>query len=123
MWQKHGVVPGRIEDTGSIPPTKKEAEGQAPAGPNRQEVDPREAEEHRAEEEHRKALAEEEMEQVGQAERLEEEHDPSPEEQGQEWREQRREQVAAGLQERHAAQVRAPLQVSANGECGSVRIG
>ncbi|XP_058517490.1 Golgi integral membrane protein 4 [Ochotona princeps] len=104
VWQKQEAVPGRIEDMNSISPTKKEAEGQAPVGPDRQEVDPREAEEHRAEEEHQKALAEEEMEQVGQAERLEEEHDPSPEEQGQEWREQRGE-VAAGLRERHAAQV------------------
>lgn len=38
------------------------------------QVEPREPEERQVEEEHRKALEEEEMEQVGQAEHLEEEH-------------------------------------------------
>ena len=41
------------------------------------------------EEEHRRALEEEAMEQVGRPEHLEEEHDPSPEEQDREWTEQR----------------------------------
>ena len=46
------------------------------------------------EEEHRRALEEEAMEQVGRPEHLEEEHDPSPEEQDREWAEQREREEA-----------------------------
>lgn len=62
------------------------------------------------EEEHRRALEEEAMEQVGQAERLEEEHDPSPEEQDQEWRKQHEPGEEANLLGGHApAQVQGHL--------------
>jgi hypothetical protein len=39
---------------------------------------------------------------VGQAEHLEEEHDPSPEEQDREWKEQQEQKEAARLLEGHA---------------------
>ncbi|XP_058151228.1 Golgi integral membrane protein 4 isoform X3 [Dasypus novemcinctus] len=88
--KNHEAFPGRREETKPYPPTQKEAAFQAPALLSQREAEPRETEEHQVEEEHRKALEEEEMEQVGQAEHLEEEHDPSPEEQDREWKEQNR---------------------------------
>ncbi|KAK2090622.1 Golgi integral membrane protein 4 [Saguinus oedipus] len=102
VWQNHEAIPGGAEETKLYAPTHKEAEFQAPPEPIQQEVEPREHEEHQVEEEHRKALEEEEMEQVGQAEHLEEEHDPSPEEQDREWKEQREQREAANLLEGHA---------------------
>ncbi|XP_036754228.2 Golgi integral membrane protein 4 isoform X2 [Manis pentadactyla] len=102
VWQKHAAVPGRTEEIKHYPPTQKEAEFQAPAELNQQGVEPREPEEHQVEEEHRKALEEEAMEQVGQAEHLVEEHDPSPEEQEREWKEQREQKETASLPEGHA---------------------
>lgn len=102
VWQKHEAVPGRTEETKPYPPTQKEAEFQAPTGLNQQEAEAREPEEHQVEEEHRKALEEEAMEQVGRAERLEEEHDPSPEEQDREWKEPQDQRDAANRLEGHA---------------------
>nr|XP_058919634.1 Golgi integral membrane protein 4 isoform X3 [Kogia breviceps] len=97
VWQNHEAVPGRTEETTPYPPTQKEAEFRAPADLTRQEAGRREPEGRQVEEEHRRALEEEAMEQVGQAEHLEEEHDPSPEEQqDREWTE-RREQKEAEL--------------------------
>ncbi|EPQ06974.1 Golgi integral membrane protein 4 [Myotis brandtii] len=87
-WQDHGAVAGRTEETKQDPPSQKEAELQA-AELHQPQAEAREPEGHQVEEEQRKALEEEAMEQVGQAERLEEEHDPSPEEQDREWKEQR----------------------------------
>ncbi|XP_023979997.1 Golgi integral membrane protein 4 [Physeter macrocephalus] len=102
VWQNHEAVPGRTEETTPYPPTQKEAEFQAPADLTRQEAGRREPEGRQVEEEHRRALEEEAMEQVGQAEHLEEEHDPSPEEQqDREWTE-RREQKEAELLEGQA---------------------
>ncbi|XP_043329743.1 Golgi integral membrane protein 4 isoform X3 [Cervus canadensis] len=89
VWQKHEAAPGRTEETKPYPSTQKEAEFQAPVELTQQEAGPREPEERQAEEEHRRALEEEAMEQVGRPEHLEEEHDPSPEEQDREWTEQR----------------------------------
>ncbi|XP_013000951.3 Golgi integral membrane protein 4 isoform X2 [Cavia porcellus] len=97
IWQKQEAMPGRAEKMQSYTPTQKGAEFQAAAEHNPQEVEAREPEVRQVEEEHRKALEEEEMEQVGQAERLEEEHDPSPEEQDQDWREQRAQKEAASM--------------------------
>ncbi|XP_037697184.1 Golgi integral membrane protein 4 isoform X2 [Choloepus didactylus] len=99
VWQNHEAIPGGTEEAKPSPPTKKEAEFQAPARLGPRGAEPREADVRQAEEEHRKALEEEEMEQVGQAERLEEEHDPSPEEQDREWKEQRGQKEAANLLE------------------------
>uniref|UniRef100_A0A8C9PDC4 Golgi integral membrane protein 4 n=1 Tax=Spermophilus dauricus TaxID=99837 RepID=A0A8C9PDC4_SPEDA len=93
--EKHEAMPRRTEDAKPYFPTQKEAQ------PNQQVVPP-EPEAHQVEEEHRKALEEEEMEQVGQAEHLEEEHDPSPEEQDREWKEQQERNQAANLLEGHA---------------------
>ncbi|XP_055425117.1 Golgi integral membrane protein 4 isoform X1 [Bubalus kerabau] len=89
VWQNHEAAPGRTEETKPYPSTQKEAEFQAPAELTQQEAGPREPEERQVEEEHRRALEEEAMEQVGRPEHLEEEHDPSPEEQDREWAEQR----------------------------------
>lgn len=106
-WQNHGAMAGRTEETKHDPPSQKEAELQA-AELHQPQAEAREPEGHQVEEEQRKALEEEAMEQVGQAERLEEEHDPSPEEQDREWKEQR-EQREDG-QEGHAqAEVRVHL--------------
>ncbi|XP_045857869.1 Golgi integral membrane protein 4 isoform X3 [Meles meles] len=100
-WQTHEAVPPRTEETKLAPPTQKEAEFQAPElKPHGAEA--REPEERQVEEEHRRALEEEAMEQVGQAERLEEEHDPSPEEQDREWREQHEPGEEANLLGGHA---------------------
>lgn len=102
-------MPGRAEKMQSYTPTQKGAEFQAAAEHNPQEVEAREPEVRQVEEEHRKALEEEEMEQVGQAERLEEEHDPSPEEQDQDWREQRAQKEAASMLGGHPqAEVQTP---------------
>lgn len=79
------AMPRRTEEK-PLSSMQKEAGFQALEEQN--QVEPREPEERQVEEEHRKALEEEEMEQVGQAEHLEEEHDPSPEEQDREWRDQ-----------------------------------
>nr|XP_019591325.1 PREDICTED: Golgi integral membrane protein 4 isoform X5 [Rhinolophus sinicus] len=102
VWRKHEAVAGRPEETKPYPPTQKEADLQAAAELNQQEAEAREPEERQVEEEHRKALEEEAMEQVGQAEHLEEEHDPSPEEQDREWKEQREQGEAADLLEGRA---------------------
>lgn len=83
--QNHDAMPRRTEEK-PLSSMQKEAGFQALEEHN--QVEPREPEERQVEEEHRKALEEEEMEQVGQAEHLEEEHDPSPEEQDREWRDQ-----------------------------------
>ncbi|KAM5154138.1 Golgi integral membrane protein 4 isoform 2-T2 [Callospermophilus lateralis] len=101
VWPKHEAMPRRTEDAKPYFPTQKEAHFQTVAQPNQQVVPP-EPEAHQVEEEHRKALEEEEMEQVGQAEHLEEEHDPSPEEQDREWKEQQERNQAANLLEGHA---------------------
>nr|XP_025735147.1 Golgi integral membrane protein 4 isoform X1 [Callorhinus ursinus] len=101
-WQTHEAVPRRMEETKLYPPTQKEAEFQAPVELKQPEAEGREPEERQVEEEHRKALEEEAMEQVGRAERLEEEHDPSPEEQDREWKEQREPREEANLLGGHA---------------------
>ncbi|XP_030896523.1 Golgi integral membrane protein 4 isoform X1 [Leptonychotes weddellii] len=101
-WQTHEAVPRRMEETKLYRPTRKEAEFQALAELKQHEAEGREPEERQVEEEHRKALEEEAMEQVGQAERLEEEHDPSPEEQDREWKERREPREEANLLGGHA---------------------
>ncbi|XP_032486129.1 Golgi integral membrane protein 4 isoform X5 [Phocoena sinus] len=102
VWQNHEAVPGRTEETEPYPPTQKEAGFQAPAELTQREAGRGEPERRPAEEEHRRALEEEAMEQVGQAEHLAEEHDPSPEEQRhREWAE-RRERKEARLLEGQA---------------------
>uniref|UniRef100_A0A8C6W5T0 Golgi integral membrane protein 4 n=1 Tax=Nannospalax galili TaxID=1026970 RepID=A0A8C6W5T0_NANGA len=101
VWQNHEAAPARTEEVKPFPSLQKEAEFQAPAEQN-QQVEARRPEEHQVEDEHRKALEEEEMEQVGQAEHLVEEHDPSPEEQDREWQDQPGEKEAAHLLDGHA---------------------
>ncbi|XP_006972727.1 Golgi integral membrane protein 4 isoform X3 [Peromyscus maniculatus bairdii] len=101
VWQNHEAAPRRTEEK-PFSSMQKEAGFQAPAEQN--QVEPREPEEHQVEEEHRKALEEEEMEQVGQAEHLEEEHDPSPEEQDREWRDQQGQDAAHLLDGRPQAE-------------------
>lgn len=91
-----------MEETKLDPPTQKEAEFQAPAELKPRGAEAREPEERQVEEEHRRALEEEAMEQVGQAERLEEEHDLSPKEPGREWREQHEPGEEANLLGGHA---------------------
>lgn len=110
-WQNHEAVPTRREEK-PLSSVQKEARFQAPE--ERNEVEPRPPEEHRVEEEHRKALEEEEMEQVGQAERLEEEHDPSPEEQEREWRDQQGQNTAHLLDGRPQAEVEHSTKATAN---------
>lgn len=104
VWQNHEAVPGRTEEIKPYPPTQKEADFPAPAELTQQEARPREPEERQVEEEHRKALEEEAMEQVGQAEHLEEEHDPSPEEQDREWKDQRDQKASKLLEGQARAQ-------------------
>uniref|UniRef100_A0A8C3W255 Golgi integral membrane protein 4 n=1 Tax=Catagonus wagneri TaxID=51154 RepID=A0A8C3W255_9CETA len=104
-WQNHEAVPRRTEETKPYPPTQKEADFQAPAALPQQEAGPREPEERQVEEEHRKALEEEAMEQVGQAEHLEEEHDPSPEEQDRDWKDQREQKAVRPLEGQARAEV------------------
>ncbi|XP_013374083.1 PREDICTED: Golgi integral membrane protein 4 isoform X2 [Chinchilla lanigera] len=99
VWQNQEAVPGRAEEVKPYTPSPKGAEFQAAAAHSPHDVEPREPAERQVEEEHRKALEEEEMEQVGQAEHLEEEHDPSPEEQDREWREQHELKEAASRRE------------------------
>lgn len=101
VWQNHEAAPRRTEEK-PFSSMQKEAGFQAPAEQN--QVEPREPEERQVEEEHRKALEEEEMEQVGQAEHLEEEHDPSPEEQDREWRDQQGQDAAHLLDGRPQAE-------------------
>ncbi|XP_051013265.1 LOW QUALITY PROTEIN: Golgi integral membrane protein 4 [Acomys russatus] len=91
---------------------EKEARFQAPE--ERNQIESRQPEEHRVEEEHRKALEEEEMEQVGQAEHLEEEHDPSPEEQDREWRDQQGQKAAHLLDGRPQAEVEHSTKAATN---------
>ncbi|XP_038203117.1 Golgi integral membrane protein 4 isoform X2 [Arvicola amphibius] len=111
VWQNQEAVPKKkVEKPFSSVP--KETGFQAPAEQN--QVEPREPEERQVEEEHRKALEEEEMEQVGQAERLEEEHDPSPEEQDREWRDQRGQDAAHLLDGRPQAEVNHPTKAVTN---------
>lgn len=117
VWQNREAVPRKTEEKPFLP-VQKETGFQAPAEQNH--VEPREPEGRQVEEEHRKALEEEEMEQVGQAERLEEEHDPSPEEQDREWRDQRGQGAAHLLDGRPQAEVHAySLEVLLDGEFGS----
>uniref|UniRef100_A0A452T6Z6 Golgi integral membrane protein 4 n=1 Tax=Ursus maritimus TaxID=29073 RepID=A0A452T6Z6_URSMA len=87
--QTHEAVPRRTEETKLDPPTQEEPEFQAPAEPKQHGADAREPEERQVEEEHRKALEEEAMEQIGQAERLEE--------QDREWKDQREPREEADL--------------------------
>ena len=114
VWQNREAAPGRTEETKPYPSTQKEAEFQAPVELAQREAGAREPEERQVEEEHRRALEEEAMEQVGRPEHLEEEHDPSPEEQDREWTEQR-EREEAGLA---AGQARAQVWVTAPVGCG-----
>lgn len=111
VWQNHDAVPRKTEEK-PFPSVPKETGFQAPAEQN--QVEPRVPEERQVEEEHRKALEEEEMEQVGQAERLEEEHDPAPEEQDREWRDQRAQDAAHHLDGRPQAEVDHPTKAVTN---------
>ncbi|XP_041515227.1 Golgi integral membrane protein 4 isoform X1 [Microtus oregoni] len=111
VWQNREAVPRKKEEK-SFLPMQKETGFQAPAEQNH--VETREPEERQVEEEHRKALEEEEMEQVGQAERLEEEHDPSPEEQDREWRDQRGQDAAHLLDGRPQAEADHPTKAVTN---------
>ncbi|EPQ02590.1 Golgi integral membrane protein 4 [Myotis brandtii] len=118
-WQDHGAVAGRTEETKQDPPSQKEAELQA-AELHQPQAEAREPEGHQVEEEQRKALEEEAMEQVGQAERLEEEHDPSPEEQDREWKEQREQREDGREGHAHAEltnHLAAPLSVNSLNGC------
>ncbi|CAO2612852.1 Golgi integral membrane protein 4 [Lemmus lemmus] len=110
VWQNHEAVPRKTEDK----PFSSEPKETGFQAPEQNQVEPREPEEHQVEEEHRKALEEEEMEQVGQAEHLEEEHDPSPEEQDREWRDQRGQDAAHLLDGRPQAEVDHPTKAVPN---------
>lgn len=109
--QNHDAMPRRMEEK-PLSSMQKEAGFQAVEEQN--QVEPREPEERQVEEEHRKALEEEEMEQVGQAEHLEEEHDPSPEEQDREWRDQRGQNAAHLLDGRPQAEVEHSTKAATN---------
>lgn len=109
--QNHDAMPRRMEEK-PLSSMQKEAGFQALEEQN--QVEPREPEERQVEEEHRKALEEEEMEQVGQAEHLEEEHDPSPEEQDREWRDQRGQNAAHLLNGRPQAEVEHSTKAATN---------
>lgn len=109
--QNHDAMPRRMEEK-PLSSMQKEAGFQALEEQN--QVEPREPEERQVEEEHRKALEEEEMEQVGQAEHLEEEHDPSPEEQDREWRDQRGQNAAHLLDGRPQAEVEHSTKAATN---------
>lgn len=109
--QNHDAMPRRMEEK-PLSSMQKEAGFQALEEQN--QVEPRQPEERQVEEEHRKALEEEEMEQVGQAEHLEEEHDPSPEEQDQEWRDQRGQNAAHLLDGRPQAEVEHSTKAATN---------
>ncbi|XP_032754124.1 Golgi integral membrane protein 4 isoform X2 [Rattus rattus] len=109
--QNHDSMPRRMEEK-PLSSMQKEAGFQALEEQN--QVEPRQPEERQVEEEHRKALEEEEMEQVGQAEHLEEEHDPSPEEQDREWRDQRGQNAAHLLDGRPQAEVEHSTKAATN---------
>uniref|UniRef100_A0A0G2K571 Golgi integral membrane protein 4 n=1 Tax=Rattus norvegicus TaxID=10116 RepID=A0A0G2K571_RAT len=109
--QNHDAMPRRMEEK-PLSSMQKEAGFQALEEQN--QVEPREPEGRQVEEEHRKALEEEEMEQVGQAEHLEEEHDPSPEEQDREWRDQRRQNAAHLLDGRPQAEIEHSTKAATN---------
>lgn len=109
--QNHDAMPRRMEEK-PLSSMQKEAGFQALEEQN--QVEPREPEERQVEEEHRKALEEEEMEQVGQAEHLEEEHDPSPEEQDREWRDQQGQNAAHLLDGRPQAEVEHSTKAATN---------
>lgn len=109
--QNHDAMPRRMEEK-PLSSMQKEAGFQAVEEQN--QVEPREPEERQVEEEHRKALEEEEMEQVGQAEHLEEEHDPSPEEQDREWHDQRGQNAAHLLDGRPQAEVEHSTKAATN---------
>lgn len=109
--KNHDSMPRRMEEK-PLSSMQKEAGFQALEEQN--QVEPREPEERQVEEEHRKALEEEEMEQVGQAEHLEEEHDPSPEEQDREWRDQRGQNAAHLLDGRPQAEVEHSTKAATN---------
>lgn len=109
--QNHDAMPRRMEEK-PLSSMQKEAGFQALEEQN--QVEPREPEERQVEEEHRKALEEEEMEQVGQAEHLEEEHDPLPEEQDREWRDQRGQNAAHLLDGRPQAEVEHSTKAATN---------
>lgn len=111
VQQNHEAVPRRTEEK-PVSSMQKDAGFQALEEQN--QVEAREPEERQVEEEHRKALEEEEMEQVGQAERLEEEHDPSPEEQDREWRDQQGRNAAHLLDGRPQAEVEHSTKASTN---------
>lgn len=109
--QNHDAMPRRMEEK-PLSSMQKEAGFQALEEQN--QVEPREPEGRQVEEEHRKALEEEEMEQVGQAEHLEEEHDPSPEEQDREWRDQRGQNAAHLLDGRPQAEIEHSTKAATN---------
>lgn len=109
--QNHDAMPRRMEEK-PLSSMQKEAGFQAVEEQN--QMEPRQPEERQVEEEHRKALEEEEMEQVGQAEHLEEEHDPSPEEQDREWRDQRGQNAAHLLDGRPQAEVEHSTKAATN---------
>lgn len=109
--QNQDAMPRRMEEK-PLSSMQKEAGFQAVEEQN--QVEPREPEERQVEEEHRKALEEEEMEQVGQAEHLEEEHDPSPEEQDREWHDQRGQNAAHLLDGRPQAEVEHSTKAATN---------
>ncbi|XP_053455537.1 Golgi integral membrane protein 4 isoform X2 [Nycticebus coucang] len=101
VWQKREAIPGRPEDLNPQAPTYKEVALQAPAALNQQAAAGREPE-RQVGEEHRRALEEEQMQQAGRAERLEEEHELSPEEQDREWKEPREQREEADSLDGHA---------------------
>lgn len=109
--QNHDAMPRRMEEK-PLSSMQKEAGFQALEEQN--QVEPREPEGRQVEEEHRKALEEEEMEQVGQAEHLEEEHDPSPEEQDREWRDHRGQNAAHLLDGRPQAEIEHSTKAATN---------
>lgn len=107
----HEAGPRRMEEK-PLSSMQKDAGFQALGEQN--QVEPREPEERQVEEEHRKALEEEEMEQVGQAEHLEEEHDPSPEEQDRDWRDQQGQNAAHLLDGHPQAEVEHSTKAATN---------
>ncbi|XP_028642599.1 Golgi integral membrane protein 4 isoform X2 [Grammomys surdaster] len=111
VQQNHEAVPRRMEEK-PLSSMQKDAGFQALEEQN--QVEPREPEERQVEEEHRKALEEEEMEQVGQAEHLEEEHDPSPEEQDREWHDQQGQNAAHLLDGHPQAEVEHSTKAATN---------
>ncbi|XP_021051901.1 Golgi integral membrane protein 4 isoform X2 [Mus pahari] len=111
VQQNHEAVPRRMEEK-PLNSMQKDAGFQALEEQN--QVEPREPEERQVEEEHRKALEEEEMEQVGQAEHLEEEQDPAPEEQDRDWRDQQGQNAAHLLDGHPQAEVEHSTKAATN---------